>query len=69
MSVATHMDITVDISNEEGMKANAVEVVKRVRPRWEQEGVQWSVAAKLGARAAWAPLSLLRRECCLQCFK
>lgn len=43
MSVATHMDITVDISNEEGMKAGAVEVVKTVRPRWEQEGVQWKV--------------------------
>eukprot|EP00090_Calanus_glacialis_P046093 TRINITY_DN8881_c0_g1_i1.p1 TRINITY_DN8881_c0_g1~~TRINITY_DN8881_c0_g1_i1.p1 ORF type:complete len:350 (-),score=156.31 TRINITY_DN8881_c0_g1_i1:126-1142(-) len=43
MSMASHMDITVDITTEEVMKAGAVEVIKTVRPTWEQELVEWKV--------------------------
>ena len=43
MSMASHMDITVDITTEEGMKAGAVEVIRAVRPTWEQELVEWKV--------------------------
>ena len=43
MSMAFHMDITVDISTKERMKAGAVEVIRTVRPSWEQELVEWKV--------------------------
>ena len=41
--MAPHLDITVDLTTEEGLKAGGLEVLRMVRPSWSLELVQWKV--------------------------
>jgi len=41
--MALHMDIVVDITTEVEMKVGAGEVIKKIRPSWSEDLVQWKV--------------------------
>jgi len=43
MAMVPHMDITVDLTTEATLKVGGMEVLRKVRPSWKEEHVEWKV--------------------------